>query len=112
MRFLKPKASAASTECNMIKHSKAGLLFFDGRELRIEAYNVSQTHAKVHADGLGLLPINFFITFDGFLTVAKSRLLWRRRDDIGVIFESWIDIRQRIALDRLGSEGGAPRSAS
>ena len=97
----------------MIKHSTDGLLFFDrGRELRIAAYDVSPTNAQVHADGLGLLPINFFITFDGFLTVAKSRLLWRRRDDIGVIFERWIDIRQRIALDRLGSEGGAPRSAS
>ena len=85
----------------MIKHSTAGLLFFDGgRELRIEAYDVSQTSARVHADGLGLLPIDFFITFDGFLTVGKSRLLWRRQDDIGVVFERWIDIRQRIALDQ------------
>ena len=86
----------------MVKDFTNGLLFFDGREVRIEAYNVSPTNAKVHADGLGLLPINFFITFDGFLTVGKSRLLWRRWDDIGVVFERWIDIRQRIALDRLG----------
>ena len=87
----------------MIKHGSDGLLFFNGRELRIVAYDVSQTSALVHADGLGLLPINFYITFDGFLTVAKCRLLWRYRDDIGVEFERWVDIRQRIAADRAGS---------
>ena len=84
----------------MIKYSTAGLLFFEGgRELRVEAYDVSRTNARVHADRLGLLPINFFITFDGFLTVGKSRLLWRRWDDIGVVFERWIDIQRRIAID-------------
>ena len=57
----------------MIQHSVAGLLFFNvGRELRIEAYDVSRTNAVVHAEGLGLLPINFYLTFDGFLTVAKA----------------------------------------
>ena len=70
----------------MIKHSTDGLLFFEGRELRIFAYGVSRTHAQVHADGLGLLPINFYITFDGFLTVAKCRLVWRWRHDISVVF--------------------------
>ena len=59
----------------MIKHSTDGLLFFDGgRELRIVAYDVSRTNAVVHADGLGLLPIHFYITFDDFLTVGKCRL--------------------------------------
>ena len=83
----------------MIKHAVAGLLFFDvGRELRVEAYDLCSTGAVVHADKLGLLPINFYLTFDGFLTVAKCRLLWRCRDDVGVAFERWIDIRQRIAL--------------
>jgi len=87
----------------MIKHPVAGLLFFNvGRELRIEAYDVSRISAVIHVDRLGLLPINFYVTFDGFLTVAKCRLLWRRRDDIGVLFERWIDVRQRIALDRSG----------
>ena len=84
----------------MIKHGSDGLLFFNGRELRIVAYDVSQTSALVHADGLGLLPINFYITFDGFLTVAKCRLLWRYRDDIGVEFEHWIDVRQHIAAEQ------------
>jgi hypothetical protein len=78
-----------------------GLLFFEGgRELRIVAYDVSRTNAQVHAVGLGLLPIHFYITFDDFLTVGKCRLAWRCRDDIGVIFERWLDIPQHKSLDQ------------
>ena len=89
----------------MIKHSTDGLLFFDrGRELRIVAYDVSLTNAQVHADGLGLLPIHFYITLDNFLTVGKCRLLWRHRDDMGVAFERWIDIRQSIAAEANASQ--------
>ncbi len=85
----------------MIKDYMDGLLFFEvGRELRIVAYNVSRTNAQVHAPGLGLLPIGFYITFDDFLTVVKCRLAWRYRDDIGVIFERWLDIPQRKMLNQ------------
>jgi hypothetical protein len=85
----------------MTKHSIDGLLFFEGgRELRIVACDVSQTNAVVHADGLGLLPIHFYVTFDDFLTVGKCRLEWRYRDDIGVVFERWLDVGQRIMLDQ------------
>jgi hypothetical protein len=78
-----------------------GLLFFEGgRELRIVAYDVNRTKAQVHALGLGLLPIHFYITFDDFLTVVKCRLEWRYRDDIGVVFERWLDIPQGRTRDR------------
>ena len=88
----------------MIKHYTEGLLFYDrGRERHIVAYDVSRTNAHVQADGLGLLPIHFYITLDNFLTVEKCRLLWRHRDDIGVAFERWIDIPQRIAADQAGA---------
>ena len=88
----------------MIKHSTDGLLFFDGgRELRIVAYDVSRTNAVVHADGLGLLPISFYVTFDDFLTVGKCRLAWRYRDDLGIVFERWLDIPHRIAVDQAGA---------
>ena len=60
--------------------------------MRIVAYDVSRAEAVVHADGLGLLPIHFYITFDDFLTVGKCQLAWRCRDDIGVVFERWLDI--------------------
>jgi hypothetical protein len=85
----------------MVKRYVDGLLFFDGgRELHIVAYDVSRTYAKVHADGLGLLPIDFYITFDDFLSVIKCRLAWRYRDDIGVVFERWLDIDRPILLDQ------------
>jgi hypothetical protein len=85
----------------MTKQSTGGLLFFEGgRELRIVAFDVSQTNAVVHADGLGLLPIHFYVTFDDFLTVGKCRLEWRYRDDIGVVFERWLDVGQRSMLDQ------------
>ena len=102
--FLKvPKAGLATfrTGLPMIKRSVEGLLLFEGgRELTIVAQDVSQTNALVHADGLGLLPIQFFITFDGYLTVGKGRLTWRHRDDFGVAFERWFDIRQRLDQPR------------
>jgi hypothetical protein len=82
----------------MIKHPTDGLLFFEGgRELRIVAYDVSRADAVVHADGLGLLPTHFYITFDDFLTVGKCQLAWRCRDDIGVVFESWLDIPPSVS---------------
>ena len=104
LKVLKPARPRTDLECNMIKHSTDGLLFFDGgRELRIVAYDVSRTNAVVHADGLGLLPVHFYITLDDFLTVGKCRLLWRHRDDFGVVFERWLDIRQRIAVEQEGA---------
>ena len=42
----------------------------------------------------GLLPTQFYVTFDNFLTVGKCRLAWRYQDDIGVVFERWLDIPQ------------------
>jgi hypothetical protein len=86
----------------MDNRSIDGLLFFSGgAELRVVAYALSRTNALIHSDRLGLLPTeNFFITFDDFVTVGKCRLDWRHRDDFGVVFEKWIDVRQRIIIDR------------
>ena len=80
----------------MIKHSMDGLLFFGGRHMPVVAYDVSQTSAVVHSDGLCVLPIHFYVTFDDFLTVGKCSLTLRDRDDIGVVIERWLDVRQRI----------------
>ncbi|AHY52596.1 hypothetical protein [Bradyrhizobium japonicum] len=85
----------------MNKHPTEGRLFFDGsQDLRIIAYDVSRT--VVHSDRLGLLPIDFYITFDDFLTVARCRLTWRYRDDFGVVIDRWLDLRQRIAGNQAG----------
>ncbi|MET3968066.1 hypothetical protein [Bradyrhizobium sp. S3.9.1] len=87
----------------MNKHATEGLLFFDGsRDLDVIAYEISRTNAVVHSDRLGLLPIDFYITFDNFLTVARCRLTWRYRDDFGVVIDRWLDLRQRIAGNQAG----------
>jgi len=75
----------------MIKHSMDGLLFFGGRDMPVVAYDVSSASAVVHSDGLGVLPIQFYVTFDG-----KCRRAWKYRDDIGVVIERWLDVRQRL----------------
>ena len=86
----------------MIKPSTDGLLFFEGgREFHVVAHDVTRTTALVHAEGLGLVPIHFYITFDDFRTVGKCRIAWRYRDDIGVVFERWLDIRQPITRDQI-----------
>src|SRR6478672_4574046 len=101
----KPARPRVPIGLHMIKHPTDGLLFFEGgRELRIVAYDVSRTEGVVHADGLGLLPIHFYITFDNFLTVGKCRLAWRCREDIGVIFERWLDIPPSVSHSTIHSD--------
>jgi len=75
----------------MIGQQTRGLLFFRGEVRTCIGHDVSQTCARLHSDGLGLLPVDFYVTFDDFLTVGKCRLTWRYRDDIRVVFEGWVD---------------------
>ena len=58
----------------MIKRSMDGLLFFrGGRELHTcTAYEVTQTSARIHCDGLGPLPIDFYVTFDKLFPILPS----------------------------------------
>jgi hypothetical protein len=84
----------------MIEQSKDGLLFFrGGREVHAcVAYDVTQISAQMHSDGLGLLPIDFYVTFDKFRTIGRCQLAWRHRDDIGVVVEEWINVRDHIVI--------------
>ena len=86
----------------MISQPVRGLLFFCGEVRTCVGYDVSRTCAELHSDQLGLLPPDFYVTFDDFLTVGKCRLVWRDRDNIGVAFEKWVDTDQRVPiLDQL-----------
>ena len=77
----------------MNKQPVKGLLFFRGEARTCVGYNVKKTSARLFSDGLGVLPTDFYVTFDDFMTVGKCRLATRYRDDISVIFESWIDAK-------------------
>jgi hypothetical protein len=60
------------------------------------AYDVTQTSARMYSGELGLLPIDFFVTFDNFRTIGRCQLAWRRRDHIGVVFEGWVDVQAHV----------------
>jgi hypothetical protein len=77
----------------MNKQPVKGLLFFRGEARTCVGYNVNKTNARLYSEGLGFLPTDFYVTFDNFITVGNCRLATRYRDDISVIFESWIDAK-------------------
>ena len=94
----------------------SGLLFFrGGRGVHAcAAYDVTRNSARMYSDGLGLLPVEFFVTFDNFQTVSMCQLTWRRRDHIGVVFVGSVDTEhwpERIAADGVPL-GISPGSAS
>lgn len=76
-----------------------GLLFFrGGRQLyACVAYNVTPAGARIRSDELGLVPTDFYVTFDKFRTIARCRLLWRHQNRIGVVFEKWVQVRGQAA---------------
>ena len=77
----------------MNKQPVKGLLFFRGEARTCVGYNVNKTSARLYSEGMEFLPTDFYVTFDDFMTVGKCRLATRYRDDIGVIFESWVDAK-------------------
>ena len=79
----------------MIEQSTDGLLFFRGGRgvYPCIARNLTKSNAGMYSYGLGLLPVYFYVTFDNFRTIGRCRLIWRYRDDFGVAFERWINLR-------------------
>jgi hypothetical protein len=84
----------------MIERSMDGLLFFrGGRAVHpCIARNVTQCSARMNSFGLGLLPMDFYVTFDNYRTIGICRLIWRYRDDFGVTFERWVNLRAHGAV--------------
>ena len=59
----------------MIRQPVNGLLFFRGEVRTCIGHDVSQTCARLHSDGLGFLPREFYVTFDDFITVGRCTSL-------------------------------------
>jgi hypothetical protein len=91
MKCQSQRSDVLTIGLQMIEQSINGLLFFRGGRgfHACVAYDVTQISARMYSDGLGLLPINFFVTFDNFQTIGSCQLAWRHRDHIGVVFEGW-----------------------
>jgi PilZ domain-containing protein len=49
--------------------------------------DLSSKGAGLQLYGLALLPTDFIISFDGLLHVFECRLIWRRRDFVGLRFD-------------------------
>jgi hypothetical protein len=50
--------------------------------------DVSNLGAGIHSQNLEIMPIDFDLSFDGFRTLRKFRLTWRKHEFFGVAFES------------------------
>ena len=70
--------------------NRGGLIFFSGIAgvhsccVR-DATNIG---ASIRLDNLRIMPSEFGITFDGFLSTRHCRLVWRDGDFVGVSFET------------------------
>ena len=83
----------------MIERPMDGLLFFRGARVLYPcvAWNLTQSGARLHSDTLGPVPMDFYVTFDKFRSIAKCRLLWRYQNRLGVDFERWVQVRGKTA---------------
>jgi hypothetical protein len=68
---------------------REALLFFDGQSdvFPCCVRNVTNCGAGIHLDGLNILPVEFYLSFDRFRNARTCRMIWRDLDLIGVAFE-------------------------
>lgn len=73
-----------------------GLLFFNGRQgvRGFRAIDVSDRGYKLRTHRHAILPVVLDLTFDNFATVLRYRLIWRRGDLLGVMFDK--TVRQHL----------------
>jgi hypothetical protein len=66
------------------------LMFFTGQD-RVHTCcvrDVTNHGAGLRLNALNIVPSEFGISFDNFLTMRRCRLIWRDGDFVGVAFES------------------------
>ena len=50
--------------------------------------DVTDLGAGIRAQNLQITPLDFELSFDGFRTIRKCRLIWRQHEFFGVAFET------------------------
>jgi hypothetical protein len=70
--------------------NRSALIFFQGRRdvFPCCVRDVTKSGAGVSLEALNVLPVEFELSFDGFRTARKCRLIWRETDFVGVAFET------------------------
>ena len=69
---------------------KDALLFF-GEQTGVRSCavtDITNAGAGIWTQDLSAMPLNFELCFDKFRTTRNSCLIWRKRDFVGVAFES------------------------
>jgi hypothetical protein len=70
--------------------NRSALLFFHGHQADVFpccVCDVTNSGAGIRLDGLNVLPVNFYLSFDRFRTARKCRLIWRDIDFVGAEFD-------------------------
>ena len=69
---------------------KGGLLFFGGQNgvRSCCVTDITSVGAGIRSEDLPVLPRNFDLSFDNFLTIRKCRLIWRDGASLGAAFEN------------------------
>ena len=69
---------------------KGALLFFNKKAgvQSCTVRDVTNLGAGIRAQNLQIVPLNFELSFDGFRTIRKCRLIWRQHEFFGTCFES------------------------
>jgi len=68
-----------------------GAVLFLGDQIGVRSCSVTDitnVGAGIRAEDLPVLPPNFDLSFDNFLTIRKCRLIWRDGASLGAAFEN------------------------
>jgi len=70
--------------------NREALLFFDGQDavFPCSVRDVTNSGAGIRVKNLNILPVNFYLSFDKFVSARKCRLVWRDGDFIGAAIET------------------------
>jgi len=70
--------------------NRNALLFFRGQAdvFPCCVRDVTNYGAGIRLEGLNVFPVEFDLSFDGFRTIRKCRLIWRDTDFVGLAFET------------------------
>jgi hypothetical protein len=68
-----------------------GALLYFSRKAGVQSCtvrDVTNLGAGIRTQSLQIMPLDFELSFDGFRTVRKCRLIWREHEFFGVAFEN------------------------
>jgi hypothetical protein len=88
--ILQPQRALERRTVGRTTINRGVLMYFAGRE-GVSACcvrDVTNHGAGIRLNGLNIVPSEFGISFDNFLTMRRCRLIWREGDFIGAAFES------------------------